>query len=73
MASSGWCRWASQCHSRNSLCRTILTKSWKTRGSARPVLSFQGLAFNLAYGGVGLLFAGLNGLLGKFNPRIWSS
>ncbi len=32
------------------------------------VLSFRGLAFNLAYGGVGLLFAGLNGLLGKFNP-----
>ena len=29
------------------------------------VLSFRGLAFNLAYGGVGLLFAGLTHLLGE--------
>lgn len=31
------------------------------------VLSFRGLAFNLAYGGAGLLFAGLTRLLGKYN------
>jgi MFS family permease len=31
------------------------------------VLSFRGLAFNLAYGGVGLLFAGLTHLLGKYS------
>ncbi len=29
------------------------------------VLSFRGLAFNLAYGGVGLMFAGLTSALGK--------
>ncbi|HEY5769249.1 MAG TPA: hypothetical protein VIS71_05320, partial [Terrimicrobium sp.] len=29
------------------------------------VLSFRGLAFNLAYGGVGVLFAGLTHWLGK--------
>ena len=32
------------------------------------VLSFRGLAFNLAYGVVGLLFAGLTHLLGKHSP-----
>jgi MFS family permease len=32
------------------------------------VLSFRGLAFNLAYGGAGLLFAGLTRLLGKYDP-----
>lgn len=32
------------------------------------VLSFRGLAINLAYGGVGLLFAGLTHLLGKNSP-----
>ena len=32
------------------------------------VLSFRGLAFNLAYGVVGLLFAGLTHLLGKRSP-----
>jgi hypothetical protein len=32
------------------------------------VLSFRGLAFNLAYGGVGLLFAGLTRALGQDNP-----
>ena len=32
------------------------------------VLSFRGLAFNLAYGGVGVLFAGLTHLLGKHSP-----
>jgi MFS family permease len=32
------------------------------------VLSFRGLAFNLAYGGVGLLFAGLTHLLGENSP-----
>jgi MFS family permease len=32
------------------------------------VLSFRGLAFNLAYGGVGLLFAGLTHLLSKHSP-----
>ncbi|MGA7212627.1 MAG: hypothetical protein WBX20_00295, partial [Terrimicrobiaceae bacterium] len=32
------------------------------------VLSFRGLAFNLAYGGVGLLFAGLTHLLGEHSP-----
>lgn len=31
------------------------------------VLSFRGLAFNLAYGGAGLLFAGLTHMLGKYN------
>jgi hypothetical protein len=31
------------------------------------VLSFRGLAFNLAYGGVGLLFAALTHVLGKYN------
>ncbi len=31
------------------------------------VLSFRGLAFNLAYGGAGLLFAGLTHFLGKYN------
>ncbi len=31
------------------------------------VLSFRGLAFNLAYGGAGLLFAGLTHMLGKHN------
>jgi MFS family permease len=31
------------------------------------VLSFRGLAFNLAYGGAGLLFAGLTRVLGKYN------
>jgi MFS family permease len=31
------------------------------------VLSFRGLAFNLAYGGTGLFFAGLTRLLGKYN------
>lgn len=31
------------------------------------VLSFRGLAFNLAYGGVGLFFAGLTHVLGKSN------
>jgi hypothetical protein len=31
------------------------------------VLSFRGLAFNLAYSGVGLLFAGLTHLLGKYS------
>lgn len=32
------------------------------------VLSFRGLAFNLTYGGVGLLFAGLTHLLSKNSP-----
>ncbi len=32
------------------------------------VLSFRGLAFNLAYGVVGLLFAGLTHFLGKHSP-----
>ena len=32
------------------------------------VLSFRGLAFNLAYGVVGLLFAGFTHLLGKHSP-----
>jgi MFS family permease len=32
------------------------------------VLSFRGLAFNLAYGVAGLLFAGLTHLLGKHDP-----
>ena len=32
------------------------------------VLSFRGLAFNLAYGGAGLLFAGLTRVLGKSEP-----
>ncbi|HEU4678630.1 MAG TPA: MFS transporter [Terrimicrobiaceae bacterium] len=32
------------------------------------VLSFRGLAFNLAYGGVGLLFAALTRLLAQDNP-----
>lgn len=31
------------------------------------VLSFRGLSFNLTYGAVGLLFAGLTHLLGKYN------
>ena len=31
------------------------------------VLSFRGLAFNLAYGGVGVLFAGLTHFLGKYS------
>jgi MFS family permease len=31
------------------------------------VLSFRGLAFNLAYGGAGLLFAGLTRLFSKYN------
>jgi MFS family permease len=32
------------------------------------ILSFRGLAFNLAYGGAGLLFAGLTRTLGKYDP-----
>jgi MFS family permease len=32
------------------------------------ILSFRGLAFNLAYGGAGLLFAGLTRLLGRYDP-----
>jgi hypothetical protein len=35
------------------------------------VLSFRGLAFNLAYGGVGLLFAGLSrALSGRGSPEV---
>jgi MFS family permease len=32
------------------------------------ILSFRGLALNLAYGGAGLLFAGLTRVLGKYDP-----
>jgi Major Facilitator Superfamily len=43
---------------------TIVTDSRRRA----TVLSFRGLAFNLAYGGVGLLFAGLTHLMGEYDP-----
>lgn len=45
-----------------------LNKAVTDSGRRATVLSFRGLAFNLAYGGVGLLFAGLTHALGKNNP-----
>jgi MFS family permease len=42
-----------------------LTKIVTDSRQRATVLSFRGLAFNLAYGGVGLFFAGLTHVLGK--------
>jgi hypothetical protein len=44
-----------------------LNKAVTDSGRRATVLSFRGLAFNLAYGGVGLLFAGLTHALAKNN------